>query len=99
APSLRPKARYMNLAALLRWARKILILLDRGPGGGNASARAEFRYGWLREFRLRWNNGRDGKRRCVVAWSSCVLAAYHRVANWNIPRACWRCRPTNAMKS
>jgi hypothetical protein len=52
APSLRPKARYMNLASLLRWGRKILTLLDRGPGGGVASARAELRYGWLREFRV-----------------------------------------------
>jgi hypothetical protein len=51
APSLRPKARYMNLAALLRWGRKILGLLDRGPVGGRASERAEQRYGWLREFR------------------------------------------------
>jgi hypothetical protein len=51
APSLRPKARYMNLAALLRWGRRLLGLLDRGPGGGPASVRAEARYGWLREFR------------------------------------------------
>ncbi len=51
APSLRPKARYMNLASLLRWARKILCLLERGPAGGRASERAEARYGWLREFR------------------------------------------------
>jgi hypothetical protein len=51
APSLRPKARYMNLAALLRWGRKILSLLDRGLLGGRASIRADLRYGWLREFR------------------------------------------------
>jgi hypothetical protein len=51
APGLRPKARYMNLASLLRWGRKILCLLDRGPAGGRASERAETRYGWLREFR------------------------------------------------
>ena len=51
APSLRPKARYMNLAPLLRWGRRILNLLDRGPVGGLASVRAEARYGWLREFR------------------------------------------------
>lgn len=51
APSLRPKARYMNLESLLRWGRKILDLLDRGPAGGRASERAETRYGWLREFR------------------------------------------------
>ena len=51
APSLRPKARYMNLASLLRWGRNILSLLDRGLAGGRASERAEARYGWLREFR------------------------------------------------
>ena len=51
APSLRPKARYMNLASLLRWGRKVLGLLDRGPTAGHANTRAETRYGWLREFR------------------------------------------------
>ncbi len=50
-PSLRPKARYMNLASLLRWGRKVLSLLDRGPAAGHANTRAETRYGWLREFR------------------------------------------------
>lgn len=60
APSLRPKARYMNLASLLRWGRKILCLLERGPAGGRASERAEARYGWLREFRApleAWSRG------------------------------------------
>jgi hypothetical protein len=51
APSLRPKARYMNVASLLRWGRRILSLVDRGPSGGPASERAETRYGWLQEFR------------------------------------------------
>ncbi len=51
APSLRPKARFMNVASLLRWGRRILALLDRGPAGGRASVRAEARYAWLREFR------------------------------------------------
>lgn len=51
APSLRPKARFMNLAPLLRWGRKIFSLLARGPAAGRASERAEARYGWLREFR------------------------------------------------
>lgn len=51
APSLRPKARTMNLASLLCWARKILCLLDHGLAGGRASERAEARYGWLRDFR------------------------------------------------
>jgi hypothetical protein len=68
APSLRPKARYMNLASLLRWARKILILLDRRPSGGKASARAESRYGWLREFRValeQWSRWEATVRRSV----------------------------------
>lgn len=55
APSLRPKARYMNLASLLRWARNILALLDRsadnGQHSGPAGQRADARYGWLREYR------------------------------------------------
>jgi len=52
APSLRPKARYMNLGPLLKWSRRVLELLDRGTEGGVASARAEARYGWLREYRV-----------------------------------------------
>jgi hypothetical protein len=51
APSLRPKARYMNLARLLKWSRRVLTLLDRGKAGGVATVRAEARYGWLRGFR------------------------------------------------
>jgi hypothetical protein len=50
SPSLRPKARYMNLASLLRWCRQILKLLARGSAGGPATARAMSRYGWLKEF-------------------------------------------------
>lgn len=51
SPALRPKARYMNLASLLRWCRKILILLERGTAGDSAAERARARYGWLEEFR------------------------------------------------
>ncbi len=51
APSLRPKARYMNLGPLLKWSRRVLELLSRGAEGGVANARAEARYGWLREYR------------------------------------------------
>lgn len=53
SPSLRPKARYMNLESLLKWSRRILDLLDRGSSGssGRASNRAELRYGWLRDYR------------------------------------------------
>ena len=69
APSLRPKARYMNLASLLRWGRKILCLLDRGPVGGRASQRAEARYGWLREFRAP-----------LEAWSRWEATVRHSVA-------------------
>ena len=51
SPSLRPKARYMNLKSLLKWSRKILKLLDCGSAGGRASERAEAQYGWLRAYR------------------------------------------------
>ena len=70
SPSLRPKARYMNIASLLRWCRAILALLDRGPADGIASERAKVRYGWLKEFRgaigewSRW----ESTVRCGVAF-------------------------------
>lgn len=51
SPSLRPKARYMNLESLLKWSRRMLGLLDRDASGGRASERAELRYGWLRDDR------------------------------------------------
>ncbi len=60
APSLRPKARYMNLASLLKWSRRVLELLGRGAAGGVASSRAEVRYGWLREY-----------REAIEEWSRC----------------------------
>jgi hypothetical protein len=54
SPSLRPKARYMNLESLLKWSRRILELLDRDVNGSSsrASKRAEARYGWLRDYRV-----------------------------------------------
>ena len=51
SPSLRPKARYMNLGPLLKWCRQILLLLDRDPETSPASQRAHARYSWLEEFR------------------------------------------------
>jgi len=55
SPSLRPKARYMNLESLLKWSRRILDLLDRDASGSRtssgASERADLRYGWLRDYR------------------------------------------------
>ncbi len=51
SPSLCPKARYMNLASLLRWCQKILKLLACGTAGGTVAARAIARYGWMKEFR------------------------------------------------
>ena len=51
SPSLRPQARYMNLASLLRWCQRILKLLARGTAGGGTTARAIARYGGMEEFR------------------------------------------------
>lgn len=53
-PSQRSKARYMNLASLLRWGRAILSVLDRQPDTvlrHGTAERLEEKYGWLREFR------------------------------------------------
>ena len=63
-PQLRPKARFMNLAAPLRWARWCLRLLDRAvaqdqPLSGRQQAvlkgldaeKLEAQLGWLREYR------------------------------------------------
>lgn len=51
SPSLRPKARYMNLASLLRWSRRILELLACGTAGGAVTARTKTRYGWMEDYR------------------------------------------------
>lgn len=46
-PAVRPKARFMNVGPTLRFAGRVLRLLD-GPAPG---ARVEEQYGWLREYR------------------------------------------------
>ena len=53
-PSQRSKARYMNLASLLRWGSRILSVLDRHPETvlrHGTSERLEEKYGWLRQYR------------------------------------------------
>jgi hypothetical protein len=46
SPTLRNKARFMNVGPLLRFARRVLLLLGRR----NANERAKQRYGWLMEY-------------------------------------------------
>jgi hypothetical protein len=46
-PALRPQARFMNVGPTLRFARRVLRLLD----GAVPNVRVEERYGWLREYR------------------------------------------------
>lgn len=46
-PTLRAKARFMNIAPTLRFAGRVLRLLDTGK----TSVRAEESYGWLRDYR------------------------------------------------
>ena len=68
SPSLRPKARYMNLESLLRWSRRILELLARGTTGGRATERTMARYGWMEEFRgvlSEWSRWEDTVRNSV----------------------------------
>ena len=54
-PTVRAKARFMNIAPTLRFASRVLKLLDTGK----ASARAEASYAWLRGYRealASWQN-------------------------------------------
>lgn len=46
-PTVRPKARFMNVSPMLRFANRVLRVLDTGK----ANARTEACYGWLREYR------------------------------------------------
>jgi hypothetical protein len=50
-PSLRPKARYMNLGPVLNWARQTLQLLETVPAEGEEGRRREAKFGWLRDYR------------------------------------------------
>lgn len=54
-PTVRPKARFMNVRPTLRFARRVLQLLD----AATPSARVEDNYGWLRDY-----------RQAVVNWMS-----------------------------
>merc|ERR1711964_55478 len=53
-PRLRSKARYMNLQSMLRWAEKVLAVLD-DPSVVAPSLcsvdRLNTKFGWLREYR------------------------------------------------
>ena len=69
SPTLRPKARYMNLRSILKWSQRILTLLDRDQPGDHAGERAEARYGWLREYResiARWSRWETTVRTSVA---------------------------------
>jgi len=49
-PALRPKARYMNLERVLRWARRMLDLLQRADCANVDPQRLLAKYGWLTEY-------------------------------------------------
>lgn len=69
APSLRLKARYMNLAALLKWARRLLRLLDQPGAAVSTRDRARRRYGWLSNY-----------RESIANWSRCETTVRTGVA-------------------
>ena len=54
-PTVRAKARFMNIASTLRFASRVLRLLDTGT----PSARVEENYAWLREHREALQNWQD----------------------------------------
>jgi len=77
SPSLRPKARYMNLESLLKWSRRILELLDRDASGGRAGERVELRYSWLRDYRAsieKWSRWEATVRASVSYVRTCGLS-------------------------
>jgi hypothetical protein len=90
-PRLRPKARFMNLAAPLRWARWCLRLLDgslpegkpvtdrqRAVLAGVDAEELEAKLGWLREY-----------REAVEGWSRChevIQLAVRQVRRHGIDR-------------
>jgi hypothetical protein len=51
-PTVRAKARFMNIAPTLRFAGRVLRLLDTGK----ASPRTQESYGWLVAYRDAWTN-------------------------------------------
>ena len=62
-PTVRPKARFMNLAALLQWAATMLWLLETPDAKGRAgitTERLEEKLGWLRELAAD-----------IAKWSAC----------------------------
>jgi hypothetical protein len=65
-PTVRAKARFMNVRPTLRFARRVLHLLDGIPPGG----RVEEPYGWLRDYRA-----------AVANWTSEQAAAESAVAH------------------
>jgi len=64
-PGSKPKSRFMNLAAILRWAAMILWLLDHPESKGRAGItdeRLTEKLGWVREFSeeiTSWNECQD----------------------------------------
>ena len=53
-PSLKEKARFMNVSALLSWGRRVLHYLDTPPARRRLAAkvdRVETKLGWLRDYR------------------------------------------------
>ena len=50
-PSLRLKARYMNVGPVLRWARLTLRVVERTPIEPKEHPRLEEKFGWLRNYR------------------------------------------------
>lgn len=49
-PSLRPKARFMNVERVLRWGRRMLDLFERGDRVKVDPKRLQAKYGWLRQY-------------------------------------------------
>lgn len=79
-PTLKVKARYMNLGPLIGWGEKMLHLVDTVPAERPEKlnlSRLEEKFGWIRDFRealVDWNNV-DGVINTVLEYAR--IEGYH----------------------
>jgi hypothetical protein len=91
-PSLRPKARYMNLGPVLRWARLTLAILDHTPAAAPQRPRLQEKIGWLAEYRealaewLGYYQTAQQAIRFVRRQGLCLQAARDLKAETAVPR-------------
>jgi hypothetical protein len=88
-PTIKVKARYMNLGPLIRWGAKMLQLVDTAPAERPTEldlSRLEEKFGWIRDFRaalVDWNDLAAVKER-VLEYAR--IHGYHAGASVELRR-------------